>query len=104
MGRHSATDLMKSVESSLMTPSRSIITSLAPCCTPSASELLAQQIGELADADARLRAAVALANRDAAGAQRVAVDGDAERRTGLVLPTIPSADSALLVVVDVEAL
>src|SRR5690606_12416292 len=43
-------------------------------------------------------------HRDRVVRQRVAVDGDAIRRAGLVLASITPADRALLVVKDVEAL
>jgi len=46
---------------------------------------------------------VAIAEGDAFVLERLAVDGDAERRAGLVLAAIATADRSLVVVIDVEA-
>ena len=50
----------------------------------------------------RLLERVAVADRHGAVGQRLAVDGDAERRAGLVLAAIAAADGPLFVVEDVE--
>ena len=57
----------------------------------------------IVDLDPPLLERVAVADRDGLVLQRLAVDGDAVRRAGLVLPAIAAADGPLLVVEDVEA-
>ena len=56
----------------------------------------------IVDLDAPLLQRVAVADRDRAVGERLAVDGDAERRADFVLAAIAAADRALLVVEDVE--
>src|SRR5580765_8403600 len=96
---------MYSSESSLITPSRSIMTSLAGrSVTPSRSESIAEVRLEFGKADAYLLARIALADGHGPRRQSVPVDGDTKRRARLVLATIAPTDRTLLVVIDVEML
>src|ERR1017187_4727048 len=64
-------------------------------------EQVAQSHADARRRDPPLAATVAIANRHGFVRQRLAVHGDAERSSGLVLPAIPAADGSLLVVRDI---
>ena len=61
-------------------------------------EQVADRLGDARGGDPPLAATVAIADRDGAVAQALAVDGDAKGRARLVLPPITPADRPFLIV------
>ena len=68
-----------------------------------ALEQIAQGLGDTRRGNAPLSAAIAVAEGDGVVAQGLAVHGDTERCTGLILATVATADGPLLIVEYVEA-